>query len=393
MTETSNVQQMPIRPLSLERDPQDVGEYVDDLVAIAERGLSQMHSHGGTRFVQTSRGIRTPQGSVLRGEGDSLRYAAIAALGLARLPTQAQHDVLAGGTAIAVAETAAMRAQGDRDPGAVALSAWAAAEVAGAYRPELFNELLAVLKSADPVPTVDVAWMITAAVAAADRGDTTDVRDRAAARLAEAQGDQGLFPHTLPAKASGRLRAHVGSFADQVYPLQAFARLAAATASSESLSAANRTAKRLCDLQGPAGQWWWHYDARTGAVVEKYPVYSVHQHAMAPMVLLDLRSAGGDDHSENITRGVNWLRIHPEVMDELVSSVHGVVWRKVGRREPKKATRSLGAVTTSIYPGLHLPGLNLLFPAERIDYECRPYELGWLLYAWLPRPSQHSSTS
>ena len=24
-----------------------------------------------------------------------------------------------------------------------------------------------------------------------------------------------------------------------------------------------------------------------------------------------------------------------------------------------------------------------MFPPGPIDYECRPYELGWLLYAWL----------
>jgi hypothetical protein len=29
--------------------------------------------------------------------------------------------------------------------------------------------------------------------------------------------------------------------------------------------------------------------------------------------------------------------------------------------------------------------LNLLFPPDRIDFECRPYEFGWLLYAWLFR--------
>ena len=368
------------------------GPYVTSLVALAQRGLRQMHSHGGTRFVQTSRGIRTPRGSVLRGEGDSLRYAAMAALGIARLPLQAQRDVLGGANAVALAEATADRARDHRDPGAVALAAWAAAEVADTYRPELFELLLAVLKSSDAVPTVDVAWMITAAIAAADLGDSIEVRDRAADRLAAAQGEQGLFPHTLPARASGRLRAHVGSFADQVYPLQSFARLAAVQHSPEPLSAANRTATTLCDLQGTAGQWWWHYDARTGAVVEKYPVYSVHQHAMAPMVLFDLLSAGGEDHSENIARGVNWLRIHPEVMDDLVSPVHGVVWRKVGRREPKKASRSLSAVTTAVRPGAHLPGVDRLFPPERIDYECRPYELGWLLYAWLSGSPQHSST-
>jgi hypothetical protein len=41
-------------------------------------------------------------------------------------------------------------------------------------------------------------------------------------------------------------------------------------------------------------------------------------------------------------------------------------------------------VTTALRPGLHLPGLDRAFPPDLIDHECRPYELGWLLYAWLP---------
>ncbi|MNL79124.1 hypothetical protein D3C87_2056640 [compost metagenome] len=51
-----------------------------------------------------------------------------------------------------------------------------------------------------------------------------------------------------------------------------------------------------------------------------------------------------------------------------------------------KASRAIGAFTTSIRPGLHLPGLDRLMPPGRVDYECRPYELGWLLYAWGPGP-------
>jgi hypothetical protein len=119
-------------------------------------------------------------------------------------------------------------------------------------------------------------------------------------------------------------------------------------------------------------------------VVERYPVYSVHQHAMAPMVLLDLWEAGGADHRRAVARGLEWLRTHPETLDELVSERHGLVWRKVGRREPRKTARAAGALTTSMRPGLRLPGLDRLLPPGPIDHECRPYELGWLLYAWLP---------
>jgi hypothetical protein len=167
-----------------------------------------------------------------------------------------------------------------------------------------------------------------------------------------------------------------------VYPIQALARLAVATDDTTALTAANSAAARIVELQGDAGQWWWHYDARVDGIVEGYPVYSVHQHAMGPMALFDLLEAGGDDHSEAITRGLGWLDQHPEVLEDLVSERHALIWRKVGRREPPKAARKLAAVTTSFSPGLHVPGINTILPPTEIDHECRPYELGWLLYAW-----------
>jgi len=74
------------------------------------------------------------------------------------------------------------------------------------------------------------------------------------------------------------------------------------------------------------------------------------------------------------------------VVEELVSPRFGLVWRKVGRREPPKAARAVHAATTSVRPGLHLPGLDRALPPVKVDHECRPYELGWLLYAWLDAP-------
>jgi hypothetical protein len=207
-------------------------------------------------------------------------------------------------------------------------------------------------------------------------------------RLAVHQGPGGTYPHLLDPSRRHGWRGHVGSFADQVYPLQALARASTLTGNRELLRAADRTADQLCRLQGPAGQWWWWYDARTGDVVEAFPVYSVHQHAMAPMVLFDLLEAGGHDHRDAIAAGLGWLDEHPEVTGALIDDEAGLVWRKVGRREPHKAARAIGAATTRLRPGWRLPGLDALLPPTVIDHECRPYELGWLLYAWLPPHDQ-----
>jgi hypothetical protein len=303
---------------------------------------------------------------------------------LSRFPERQQRQVLGGGTTAELASLLAGRAAGSTDIGAVALAAWAAAEVAGEYATTLFDALHLVVHRGAPIATVDLSWALTAAVAARHIADTDGLARQIARSLRDAQGPAGTFPHVLPPKSQRRYRAHVGCFADQVYPIQALSRFFAAFQDPAALVAADRCAERICALQGPAGQWWWHYDVRDGSVVEGYPVYSVHQHAMGPMALRELAAAGGVDHGQSVARGVQWLSRHPEVMGELVHEPLGVIWRKVGRREVRKAARAVAAVTTSVRPGLRLPGIDLVCPPRRIDYECRPYELGWLLYAWGP---------
>jgi hypothetical protein len=186
----------------------------------------------------------------------------------------------------------------------------------------------------------------------------------------------------LPAEAQSKIRKHIGCFADQVYPIQALSRWFVAGQDQSALATANRCAQHVVDRQGPDGQWWWHYDVRNGSVVEGFPVYSVHQHAMGPMALHELYEAGGDDHRAAIGLGLRWLDTHPEVIDELISERLNVVWRKVGRHEQHKVVRRLAALTTVGIPGFHLPLIDRVWPPGRIDYECRPYEFGWLLYAW-----------
>lgn len=365
---------------AIESSSRDAQAQVIHLLGVALRGLPRMHKDG--TFGHTLRAVKVGSQWSERLEGESLRYTSIAALGLSFADETIQQQIL-NGTASELAHACAARAETSADTGAVALAAWAAAE-AGRFRATaLFRQLHHMLASNAPIATVHCAWTLAAALAAEQFGDTQDVVSLATKRLMSGLSPTGLFPHMLPASASGRLRAHVGCFADQVYTIQALSRLHVASGSIPALSAAEACAERICALQGPAGQWWWHYDTRDGHVVEGYPVYSVHQHAMAPMALLDLQEAGGSDHSQAIVKGLRWLDEHPEVAITLVVPEKGVIWRKVARREPRKAVRAISAITTALAPGLHLPALDALFPPNQVDLECRPYELGWLIYAWL----------
>jgi hypothetical protein len=66
----------------------------------------------------------------------------------------------------------------------------------------------------------------------------------------------------------------------------------------------------------------------------------------------------------------------------LVDRAAGLIWRKVARREPGKLTRYAQAVASGLHPRLRLPLADALFPPGTIDYEDRPYHLGWVLHAF-----------
>ncbi|EPE94964.1 hypothetical protein [Rhizobium grahamii] len=355
---------------------------LDPLLQLALDGLPAMHRNG--IFGHTLRGLHSTSGWNTRLEGESIRYAAMVALGLSRVSDEVQRRVLGFGNAIDLARMTAQRAEASQDIGALAVAAWATVEVSGDRPSALFLKLRDYLAADVPIATVACSWALTAAVAAWGWGPAIEVAHLARRKLLSGWSGSGIFPHVLPSTSAGWVRGHIGSFADQVYPIQALARFHVVTNNREAFTIAETCAETICAHQGPQGQWWWHYDARTGQVTEGYPVYSVHQHAMAPMVLHELHQAGGKDRLSAIVKGLHWIYVHPETSAQLIDAEQGVIWRKVARREPGKAVRGAAAMTTAFFPGLRFPRLvNYIFPPIRVDYECRPYELGWLLYAWL----------
>ena len=72
-------------------------------------------------------------------------------------------------------------------------------------------------------------------------------------------------------------------------------------------------------------------------------------------------------------------------LNELEQWVTSLVWRKVGRTDPAKLVRRARAVVSRLHPSLRLGVMDGVFPATRIDFESRPYHLGWILYAWTDR--------
>jgi hypothetical protein len=201
------------------------------------------------------------------------------------------------------------------------------------------------------------------------------------------RGKGGYFGHlSRRASAAGMARGWIGSFADQVYPIYGLTRFWQAFDEQEAAHVALDVAEALCDAQGPQGQWWWHYDSTTGRVVDGYPVFSVHQHAMAPMTLFAVGDALRQDFRPWIYKGLQWINGDNELGFDMENSYANLIWRCQQRADSRhkpylEAALNLNHKEQKFHPDRKLEVL----------YECRPYELGWLLYAFAARLGQEAA--
>ena len=180
-------------------------------------------------------------------------------------------------------------------------------------------------------------------------------------------------------------RGRIGSFADQVYPVYALTRFSQAYQDAWRTRTCAADWARPVPEQGSLGQWWWHYDSVKGRVLEGYPVFSVHQHAMGPMTMFALGEAAREDFSPWIYRGLKWINFENELGFNMEDDAAQVVWRC--------QYRPTSQVKTYLKAALNLSSEDQPYEAKKdlkVLFECRPYELGWLFYAFASRAGQAS---
>lgn len=319
-------------------------------------------------------------------EGISRRYTAIALIGLAGAHVDEGPGIFHGESCADVCGRLLSEAPRWSNLGDTALTLWAARELG---HPRA-SAALEHIRKLDPVkgihPTVELAWTLTAlsvcGTTPLDAGLAEAVADRL---LGSFRKSAGMFPHMPPGSPVSWLREHIVCFADLVYPIQALSNYGTLVGRTEAVEAARITARGICDRMGRQGQWWWHYDLRTGRIVEGYPVYAVHQDAMAPMALFAAQDASGEDFGPGVARGLDWLVHSPEINGSLIDDAADVIWRKVARREPGKVSRGIQAAASRLHPALRMPLVGSIFRPNWVDYESRPYHMGWILYAWSPK--------
>ena len=197
-------------------------------------------------------------------------------------------------------------------------------------------------------------------------------------------GGRGVFKHQSGKSLSRKFRSNIGNFRDQVYPIYAFVLYSQQMKNEEALIIAEETALKICEHQGENGEWMWLYNAKTGKVLSKYPIYTVHQDAMAPMALYAVQQATGINFEKYIFDGLDWLK-KTSFNSEILSRKHNAIWQEVG---PNKIVRKIKS--TLFYLGLnfHYEYKNL-----KVVKECRSYHFGWLLFALAGRLNHSNNVS
>jgi hypothetical protein len=235
------------------------------------------------------------------------------------------------------------------------------------------------------IPTTQLAWLLTGLCATYQTHSSDhEIKELAALyykAIADNFNDQtGLFCHTQKKNGFFDLRAQIGNFADHIYAIFALSLYYEIFHEKRALQMALQCADRICALQGSQGQWCWHYHARRGIVVSRYPVFAVHQDGMGPMGLLKLSSVSGKDFKTHIYKGLNWLSGSNELNVEMINWKDHLIWRDIERKSPANITRyiSMLLAEADLTPPIRLVDSTY---GLKLNHEMRPYELGWLLYA------------
>lgn len=348
------------------------------MVELAVKGLASMYEKDKNLFCLR---ISQHKNTLLR-QGLSLRYTLICLLGLHRA------NNLGVGSPFSISgifKGLKSIVSGANNIGDLGLYLWNASYISPSALSEIYlkfdlSNALECFKDARQARTEELSWFLIGLVEAyrtetAHKLGFMDLARNTYRLLLKNYGGSGIFCHQGPKGLEGKIRKRIGTFADQVYPILAFSMFGRVFREDLALQIASHCADALCRNQGPLGQWWWHYDSRNGKVVGYYPAYSVHQDSMAPMALYALQKATGKDYAECINRGLLWVDGNNELSTPLIEEGRGVIWRSF---YTKKNVRFVRVLTSLVFPG------KLEYDSKKIRIlrECRPYHLGWILYAF-----------
>jgi hypothetical protein len=358
-----------------------LADELESLVPVALTGLEQMQDNRTGLF---SHKARLSPGGEFTNHGINPLYTAASAVGLVSCAEGRRPPYVSGASR---ALAALLERRDERDPAVLGTTLWACVLAGHADAPRVAERVIAAT-----MPRHASSMQLGLALTGLSRwladGDGNRDQTIRAARTLSAELRRRYLGGARVFAAAGRSHGRhpvlqrLTSFASQVYPVLGLCELALATETEPPPEVVG-----VCDFlvasQGELGQWWWFYSARTPRVIEGFPVYSVHQDAMAFMALLPATRLALGDYREPLITGLRWIGGQNELGRSLVDRRSGLICRAIQRRggdadglagwsRRQRAAVYAAALTNRTHSApRHLEVLD----------ECRSYHLGWLLVA------------
>ena len=369
---------------------------VREITRLSLRILGKMYDEDALRFCFTLK--KAPAGKELL----SFRYTAIALLGLDQA---SRHGLLVCFPLTEICTDIALCASQEVDLGNKGLALWAALKLRSHAAHMALKALLEhggfITNTREGlIRSTELAWAVYALALAWEDMETRDggllsrhVQDAVWGSLqkgihllrAQRHAQTGLFQCAGLPTGNGCLRDRMkttsGFFDSQVYGAMALAQAGRVLDRADLLQEAYGTVQALVRHQGKYGEWPWHYDVRAGTIIDLYPIFSVHQDGMGPMVLLEVGELLRTDFQDAVERSLKWVFGDNALQVPLIDQELGMIWRAQCRKGIQQYV--LQASRLAHHYGLPLIARVLhAAPGRAIVYECRPYHLGWLLYAF-----------
>jgi hypothetical protein len=355
---------------------------LESLVPVALRGMAQMHDERSGLF--SHKAWVLPGGEVTNFGANAL-YTGACVVGLLSRP-EGREEPYARITGQAL--RALLERHDEPDPAVLGTTLWGCALAEREEAEQLADRLIDVVEP-HRASSMQLGLAITGLAQWLRQGGKDRDRVAAAARGFAYELQQRFIPACDVYAATGRNRLAwdpgvrlLTSFASQVYPVLGLCELAVAT-DTEPPSQIARVCDFLAESQGELGQWWWFYSTRDRKVIEGYPVYSMHQDAMAFMALLPATNLQLGDYRDPLARGIRWIRGANELGRSLVDPKAPLIYRAIQRPRGDAdgfagwSRRQRIAVYASAAAGRRRPAPRSL----EMLLECRSYHLGWLLLA------------
>jgi hypothetical protein len=186
----------------------------------------------------------------------------------------------------------------------------------------------------------------------------------------------------LPLHSRSLHRRRIVSFGAIVYFLKAVREYADATGDARAAALFRSGVERMLAIQGPQGEWPWMIDVASGIPLDVYPVFAVHQDAMAMLFLHPALDDGMPGVEEAIDRSLAWVDGANELGEPMSIDEPPLLWRSIRRDEALRPHRRFARSLARSLTGS--AGTYASAPAV-INRECRSYHPGWILYAWAGR--------